>query len=179
MDEKWLEAYLHDLTNELRKHGIFDRRILEEARSHLLDSLESELQVDGDCQAAQRRALERFGPAKTIAGQFYLERSQTVQKVLAVLAIVAGGLIAYVDSRPTWDDTGITVFALLAASGLFGIFGPKKPWLWALLVGLWLPLYSVVTTHNFSLLITLIFPFFGAYAGMLVRKLVIDKLIMA
>lgn len=179
MDDRWLEAYLSDLKYELLKHGIFERRILEEVQAHLLDALESELHRDGNRQAAQRRAVQRFGPAQTIANQFYLQGSRKMQKVLAGLAIIAGGCIAYVDSRPTWDDTGITVFALLASSGLLGLLGPKKPWLWALLVGLWLPLYSITTRHDFSMLVTLVFPFLGAYAGMLVRKQVIDRLITA
>lgn len=130
-------------------------------------------------EAAQRRALERFGSARTVAVQFYYERSSTLQKILAAIAVVSGMFIVFVDSRPTWDDTGITVFALLIVSGLLGMLAPKRPWLWALQVGIWLPLYYIVTTHNFGLLITLIFPFFGAYAGMLVRNLIINKLISA
>ncbi len=100
-----------------------------------------------------------------------------MQKILAAAAIFSGVFIAFVDSRPAWEDTGITVFGLLAVSGLLGMFGPKRPWLWALLVGIWIPLYNILTTHNISLVITLIFPFLGAYAGMLVRNLIINKLI--
>ena len=179
MDEKWADGYLSELRSELRKRGVYQKRILEEARNHLLESMEHELKNGASLAAAQRRSLERFGPAQTVAAQFYYERSHTLQKILAAVAVVSGTLIAFVDSRPTWDDTGITVFALLVVSGLLGMLGPKRPWLWALLVGIWLPIYYIGAAHNFSLLITLIFPFFGAYAGMLVRNLIINKLISA
>jgi hypothetical protein len=179
MDERWLEVYLRELTDELRKRGVYRGRILEEAHTHLIDAMEHELQNGSNRETAQRLAVERFGPASMVAAQFYSERNDTVQKILAAIALISGILIAFVDSRPTWDDTGITVICLLAASGLLGILGPKRPWLWALLVGIWLPLYTIVNAQNFSLLITLIFPFLGAYAGMLVRKLIIDRLIPA
>jgi hypothetical protein len=100
-----------------------------------------------------------------------------LQKILAIFAVASGLFIAFVDSRPNWDDTGVTVFALLVVSGLLGMLAPKRPWVWAFLVGIWLPLYYLVTALNFSVLITLLFPFLGAYAGMLVRNLIINKLI--
>jgi hypothetical protein len=177
MDRKWLEAYLEELSIELRNRGVYRARILEEVQNHLLETVEHALKSGSTPQAAQRLALERFGSARVVALQFYKERSHAMQKILAAAAVLSGIFIAFVDSRPTWDDTGITVFGLLAVSGLLGMLGPKRPWLWALLVGIWIPLYNILTTHNFSLLITLFFPFFGAYAGMLVRHLIIDKLI--
>jgi hypothetical protein len=39
-------------------------------------------------------------------------------RALLPLALGFGLLIAYVDSRPNWDDTGVTALALLAGSGL-------------------------------------------------------------
>jgi len=179
MDDQWPETYISELSDELRKRGVYQKRILEEARNHLLESMEHEIKMGSSPEAAQHRALERFGSARRVAAQFYYERSFTMQKILAAIAVVSGLFIAFIDSRPNWDDTGITVFALLVASGLLGMLGPKRPWLWALLVGIWLPLYYIVTKHEISMLITLIFPFFGAYAGMLVRNLIINKLISA
>ncbi len=94
-----------------------------------------------------------------------------VDKVLLFIAPIIGIVIAYVDSRPTWDDTGITVFALLACSGLLALFIPRRPWLWALAIGLWIPLWGILHAHNFSMLFVLIFPFVGAYAGWAVRRI--------
>ena len=58
-----------------------------------------------------------------------------MRKFLWVAALAVGILIAYVDSLPHWDDTGITVLALLVSSGLLGMLSPRRPWLWALAVG--------------------------------------------
>ena len=63
-----------------------------------------------------------------------------MQKILIAFSIAIGVLIAYVDSRPNWDDTGITAVAIFAACFLFAAFDPVRPWLWALCVGVWIPL---------------------------------------
>lgn len=87
------------------------------------------------------------------------------QKLLLVLAMVFGLLVTYVDSRPSWDDTGITVFALLIGSGFIGFLVEKRPWLFALAIGLWLPLWYVITTHDLTMIILLVIPFLGVYIG--------------
>ena len=88
------------------------------------------------------------------------------------IAIAAGLAIAYIDSRPTWDDTGITAFGVLLASGALAFVSPRRPWLWALAIGIWIPLAGIFISHNFGSLIALVFAFAGAYAGMLARRLV-------
>ena len=100
-----------------------------------------------------------------------------MQKMLLAPALVFGLLIAYVDSRPTWDDTGITAGAMLLGSGLVTLLGYRRPWLAALAVGLWTPLYETYMSRNFSLpgvilfpLIILLFTLFGAYSGWVVRQ---------
>ena len=92
-----------------------------------------------------------------------------MQKILLTIAVIAGLFFAYVDSRPTWDDTGITVGALLLTSGLLALIGFQQPWLLALAVGLWLPLYEVTTTHAYASIIALVVAFIGAYGGWAVR----------
>src|SRR5262245_31442059 len=53
--------------------------------------------------------------------------------VLHVVAGLSGVLIAWVDTRPTWDDTGVTVAALAFASAVFSAAGVRF-WLAAPLV---------------------------------------------
>jgi hypothetical protein len=48
-------------------------------------------------------------------------------------ALAAGLGIAWMDSRPTWDDTGISAAALFVASGVAAALGVRW-WLAALLV---------------------------------------------
>jgi hypothetical protein len=97
-----------------------------------------------------------------------------MQKGLLAIALASGLLIAYVDSRPTWDDTGITVFALLVTSAIIGLLVQRRPWLYALAVGLWIPLWGIIHAQNASMLLVLLFPFVGVYAGWALR-LVVQK----
>ncbi len=93
-----------------------------------------------------------------------------MQNVRLVVAVAMGGLIAFVDSRPDWDDTGVTAFAVLISSGVLGFLGPKRPWLWALAIGLWIPLLGIIREQNFGTLIALVLAFVGAYVGMAIRR---------
>jgi hypothetical protein len=91
-----------------------------------------------------------------------------MQKLL--FAVALGLLIAYVDSRPSWDDTGVTAAAVLLTCALFGAAGPRRPWLWALAVGLWIPLFGIVSARNYGSLLALLVAFVGAYVGMAFRR---------
>ncbi len=95
-----------------------------------------------------------------------------MQKILIALALAAGITIAFVDSRPTWDDTAITVAALLLSGGILGLLIKRRPWLYALALGLWLPLWEGIASRNFTILVVLIFPFVGVYAGWILRQIV-------
>jgi hypothetical protein len=54
----------------------------------------------------------------------------------------------------------------LLSAGLLTLVGQRRPWLVALAVGVWLPLrYIFFVNHDFTMLITLVFPFAGAYLG--------------
>lgn len=92
-----------------------------------------------------------------------------MQKPLFVIGNLLGIAIAYVDSRPGWDDTGITAGAVFIASGILGALGPERPWLWALCVGAWIPLFEILHGWNWGSLLALGIALVGAYGGMLVR----------
>jgi hypothetical protein len=97
----------------------------------------------------------------------------TTNRVLLVLAVAVGLGIAFVDSRPNWDDTGITVVALLVSAGIFGLVQPGRPWLWALAIGIWIPLGAILRSHSIGsimMLVVLVFPLAGAYAGTALRR---------
>ncbi|CAN5200983.1 hypothetical protein BH18CHL2_BH18CHL2_10040 [soil metagenome] len=82
-----------------------------------------------------------------------------------MLAVAAGVFIAFIDSRPTWDDTGVTAgLAIIAAAGSLALSG-RRPWLWALLVGLWTPLYEIVMTQQYASLAVLLVAAVGAAIG--------------
>lgn len=75
--------------------------------------------------------------------------------IILTLATIAGLVIAWIDSRPNWDDTGITVFMVFCASTLLGYLSPQKTWLIALAVSIWIPLYGILLSNNFGSLIAL------------------------
>ena len=165
MNKSRINEYLRLLERELRVRGLPDSETLAEVESHLLDARDQGINDGLDPQAAQQQALDRFGSPRIVARRFEFERRTMKQKILLVAAVFFGLFVAYVDSRPTWDDTGITVFALLIGSGIIGLLAEKRPWLFGLAIGLWLPLWYIVTTHNLSMIIILAFPLIGVYVG--------------
>jgi hypothetical protein len=92
-------------------------------------------------------------------------------RVLLLVALILGALIAWVDSRPTWDDTGITAGVLLLISAGFGAVHPRFAWLWALALGAWIPLVGIVIAHNFSSILALGIASIGAYLGVAAHHL--------
>jgi len=172
MEPDPIQAYLHKLERELRWRGLADRVILAELESHLLDALEQNLARGLNLEQARQMALQRFGSVRQVAAQFEKERKLRMQKIVLAIAVIAGLLVAYIDSRPTWDDTAITVFSLLLAGGILGLLARRRPWLVALALGIWLPLWEIPTTGNPAGLVGVVFAFAGVYAGWFASRLV-------
>ena len=111
-------------------------------------------------------------------GKQYFEYTQTVgrwwpmtkQSALLTAALLLGGLITYVDARPNWDDTGVEVVVLFVTAGIFGFLEPRRAWLWALALGIWIPLLGILRFHNAGTLVALVVTFAGAFGGMAVRR---------
>lgn len=89
---------------------------------------------------------------------------------MTVAAVAVGFGIAWIDSRPTWDDAGVTAFAIFLTTMIFGGMRPQHAWLSALAVGMWIPLLGVIRSGNYGSVLALVFAFAGAYAGALARK---------
>lgn len=86
-------------------------------------------------------------------------------------AVAAGASIAWMDTRPHWDDAGITAVTVFLASAVCGVIRPTRAWLWALAIGLWIPMANVALHHTYESSIALAFAFAGAYAGAGLRRL--------
>jgi hypothetical protein len=94
-----------------------------------------------------------------------------IRFLIMVLASVAGGVIIYlIDSSKGWDDTGITVVLLFSFSFLMGLINQSKLWLWAILTGIWIPLFAIISTGNYSMILVLAITFAGSFAGGLFRN---------
>ena len=85
-----------------------------------------------------------------------------------ILAFGVGCAIAWMDTRPSWDDTGVTAGALLVAAGLAALGGARW-WLAALLVAG--PLLAVeIRGLGWGAVLVLAFTSAGAGIGAVARK---------
>lgn len=173
---KRIQIYLQALKRQLWRRGVFDPESLAEVESHLLEAVEVGIRRGLSVDESERQAIERFGSVNVVSLAFEKERNPLMQKILLVSAVLMGLFIAYFDSRPTWDDTGVTVGTILLSSGLLTLLGYRRPWLIALAIGVWMPVYEIYMSHNFSLPNLTLFPLFvlflssaGAYGGWIVR----------
>lgn len=145
--------------------------VLDEVKDHLLEARERALQVGRSNDEAERLVLEAFGEPTRLARRFVVQKSRARVRVLLPLALALGLAMAYVDSRPTWDDTGISAFAVLSTSGLLGLLEPTRPYLWAAAIGWWFPLLAIALNGNYGAFLALGIAFLGAYGGCFVRRL--------
>lgn len=92
-----------------------------------------------------------------------------MQKLLLATAFLVGATLTWIDTRPGWDDSGVTVALLLCASAALAFLSARRPWLLALAVGLWIPLVEVPRSQAYGALVALPLAFAGAYAGWALR----------
>jgi uncharacterized membrane protein AbrB (regulator of aidB expression) len=92
----------------------------------------------------------------------------------AVAAVAVGVVIAFIDSGPSWDDTGVTAGAILIATCVFAFAAGRRPWLWAVLVGAWVPAVGILLRGDPATMLAFAFALVGAYAGHGLRRAVSD-----
>ena len=86
----------------------------------------------------------------------------TVSRVISTLvALGAGMAIAWVDTRPTWDDTGITAMAVMGVAAA-GSLARLPGWLAAVCAAG--PLIAAEISGGPAVLISVPFAVVGAYA---------------
>jgi hypothetical protein len=166
-------AYVRQLDRELRRRFTRDHAFLEEVRAHLDDAIGRGQQRGLSLDEAQRVAVQQFGAPAVIAAAHAANRYRLVHRALFIAAATLGLAIAWIDARPNWDDTGIIAGMMLLAAAFLGMLGPRRPWLWALLTGIWIPAHAMIRAPGLSalaLLLVLIFPLAGAYLGRAVRR---------
>jgi hypothetical protein len=86
------------------------------------------------------------------------------------IALAMGIVIGFVDSRPGWDDTGITVVSLLLASGVAAGVAGRVPWLIALATGIWVPLFELSGLASGGPVLAVAFSGLGAAIGWLAAR---------
>ncbi len=93
----------------------------------------------------------------------------TLRRLTATAALFLGSLVAWVDTRPNWDDTGITAGALFSSAGVVAALGLSW-WLSALLVAFPIVLLEL-RSAGWGTLLILAFTTAGSVAGTAFRRL--------
>lgn len=89
----------------------------------------------------------------------------------AAISITAGLAVAWMDSRPGYDDTAITAVSLALAAAAATVIAGRRPWLWAIATGIWVPLAELRDLANSGPLLALAFAAVGAAAGRAITAL--------
>ena len=95
-----------------------------------------------------------------------------MQRLLLLAAMSVGATLTWIDTRPGWDDTGISAMLIFLSCAAFGAISPRRYWLWALAIGLWIPLIEIVVKHTVASILALILAFAGAASGAAIRRVV-------
>jgi hypothetical protein len=92
--------------------------------------------------------------------------------IMIGVSVTLGLLIYWLDSQSQWDDTGITAGLIFITPLFFGFSMPRFAWVWALTIGIWVPIAGILVHHDFAFVFVLVIAFLGSYIGALVRKAV-------
>ena len=86
----------------------------------------------------------------------------------------SNAVLMFMDTRPAFDDTGITVVGLIGAAFLAvvidGSADLRRALALALLVGIWIPIVEIALPGTFGSVMALVFAGVGAIAGVLVTR---------
>ena len=88
------------------------------------------------------------------------------------LALAAGLAIGWIDSRPGWNDTGVTAGLIFISSFIIGLLSNKNAWLLALIIGLCVTSFNYILHNNLESAISFVIAFAGVYSGVFVKYIV-------
>ncbi len=91
--------------------------------------------------------------------------------IAPAIGLLVGLGIGYVDSRPTWDDAGITAGALFLAAAVLAAARPKLFWLTGLAVGLPVLAMNALLHSNYGSAIAVGFSLVGSAVGHVAGKI--------
>ena len=94
------------------------------------------------------------------------------ERTLVPMALLLGLGVAWMDSRPGFDATGITVVLLLTGTLAVAAVSGRRPWLWAMLIGAWTPILEIGGGGSPASLAALVIAGVGAAIGYLIARLV-------
>jgi hypothetical protein len=90
--------------------------------------------------------------------------------IAPAIGLVVGLGIGYVDSRPNWDDTGITAGAVFLVAAVLAAARPSVSWLTGLSVGLPVLAMNALLHSNYGSAIAVVISLAGSGVGYVVGK---------
>jgi hypothetical protein len=87
------------------------------------------------------------------------------ERIILIFALVSGLIIAWIDTRPHWDDTGVTIGLLLLTSTICGAWSRSLSWLWGLIIGGIVFTANAAMSGNYESIVAVIVAIVGAYIG--------------
>lgn len=91
-----------------------------------------------------------------------------------VVAVVAGLALAFMDSRPGYDDTGVTAAGLAIAALISVLIDGSGKLLrvaaLAVLVGIWIPILEIAAPGTYGSLLAFVFSGVGAFVGWVIVR---------
>ena len=127
------QEYLEAVGQELRVGRRYHRRVLEELAAHIEDAAEREQRLGLSAEDAERRAIERVGPADTVAERFTTtgcrarERPVRVMANLGACLVLACATLAPLTAGDSDGHLWLEVSATLAAA-LAVLLLDVRPW---------------------------------------------------
>ena len=121
MRSQALDAFLSHLESELRRHGVIERRLIDEAREHLVDAIRSGLAHGLSQEAAERDAFSKFGSPETVAAAFAQDRNAMKNRLRFRLFRIANLTRGSQPSAGHYHDVG-------GPSSLHFAIRLKHPW---------------------------------------------------
>jgi hypothetical protein len=103
-----------------------------------------------------------------------MSKSRSSPTVL-VVALIIGCAIGYMDSRPTWDDTGITAGATVLSAAALTFGAPGRALFVALLLGFPVVVMNYVTSRRLDSWIVLVIALVGAGIGFALRRFSVPR----
>jgi hypothetical protein len=101
-----------------------------------------------------------------------MKRTEQLEDLRTIgIGLLVGLGIGYVDSRPTWDDAGITAGVLFLAAAVLAAARPRLFWLNGLAVGLPVFAINALLHSNYSSAIAVGFSLVGSAVGYVAGKI--------
>ena len=87
-----------------------------------------------------------------------------------LLAAAFGLFIGWIDTRPTWDDAGMTAGFILLTAAIVGAISPRRVWILGLTIGGGVTAMNIALHHSYAASVSLLIGLAGSWLGVGLRR---------